>query len=376
MREGRARLMLSFSLSLGGWPLQPRLSRLGSVIRDAKLANRLRRYVRQDQTPHSLHATLTGFTTCHAAGHSYSGGMKALGLGLVLLAAALTPVSAQVTVELTLDQDLFLPAESMPLVVRITNRSGQSLHLGRSEDWLSFSVETHDGVVVPKLGEVPVGEDFVLESSRVVTLRVDLAPYFALNRSGRYSVTATMQLKDWNQSVRSQPKSFDIVESARMWEQAIGVPNSALGTNATPEIRKFILHQANSTKSQLRLYVRLTDASGAKPFRVFPIGPMVSFGRPEPQVDKFSNLHLLYQAGPRSFNYAVINPDGEIITRRTYDYAEKRPRLQPDAEGKVLVTGGVRRPTPQDVPSSTEAKSTESEPKPTPSPGEMMPPEL
>ena len=84
--------------------------------------------------------------------------MKALGLWLACLAAALTPVSAQVTVELTLEQDQFLPAESLPLAVRITNRSGQNLRLGRGEDWLTFSVEAREGEVVPKLGEVPVGE--------------------------------------------------------------------------------------------------------------------------------------------------------------------------------------------------------------------------
>ncbi len=302
--------------------------------------------------------------------------MKALGLWLACLAAALTPVSAQVTVELTLEQDQFLPAESLPLAVRITNRSGQDLRLGRGEDWLTFSVEAREGEVVPKLGEVAVGGEFELESSRVATLRVDLAPYFALSQPGRYSVTATMQIKDWNESVRSQPKGFDIIEGARLWEQAIGVPNLGSATNALPEIRKFILQQANYLKSQLRLYVRLTDASGARTFRVLPIGPMVSFGRPEPQVDKFSNLHLLYQEGPHSFNYTVINPEGEIIARRTYDYADKRPRLQPDADGKVLVAGGVRRPTPHDVPPSKPAKSTETEPKPTPSPGEMMPPGL
>jgi hypothetical protein len=300
--------------------------------------------------------------------------MKALGLWLACLAAALQPVSAQVTVELTLEQDQFLPAESLPLAVRITNRSGQSLRLGRGEDWLTFSVETHDGQVVPKLGEVPVGGEFVLDSSQVATFRVDLAPCFALSQQGRYSVTATMQIKDWNENVRSQPKGFDIIEGARLWEQAIGVPNPESATNALPEIRKFILQQANYLKSQLRLYVRLTDASGARTFRVLPIGPMVSFGRPEPQVDKFNNLHLLYQEGPRSFNYTVINPEGEIIARRTYDYGDKRPRLQPDAEGKVLVTGGVRRPTPQDIPPSKPGKSAETEPKPTPSPGELMPP--
>jgi hypothetical protein len=259
--------------------------------------------------------------------------------------------------------------------VRITNRSGQDLHLGKGDDWLTFSVESRDSQVVPKTGDVPVAGEFVLESSRTVTLRMDLAPYFLLNRPGRYSITATMQLKEWNQNIRSQPKSFDIIEGARLWEQEIGVPDSASGTNATPEIRRFVLQQANYLRTQLRLYVRLTDASGAKTFRVFPIGPMVSFGRPEPQVDKFSNLHLLYQEGPRSYNYTVINPDGEMIARRTYDYSDKRPRLTPDAEGKVLVTGGVRRPTAKDIPPSKTENPGEDVPKPKPAPGEMTLPE-
>jgi len=301
--------------------------------------------------------------------------MKALGLWLLLLAATLSPVSAQVTVELTPEQEQFLPAESLAVAVRITNRSGQNLRLGQGEDWLTFSVESRDNRVVPKTGDVPVAGEFVLESSRVVTLRVDLAPYFLLTHSGRYSVIATVQIKDWNQEIRSQPKSFDIIEGARLWEQDIGLPESASGTNGTPEIRKFILQQANYLRSQLRLYVRVTDASGARTFRVFPIGPMVSFGRPEPQVDKFSNLHLLYQDGPHSYNYTVINPDGEMIARRTYDYVDKRPRLVPDAEGKVLVMGGVRRPTPRDIPPSKPDKPAEDTPKPKPSPGEMMLPE-
>jgi hypothetical protein len=263
----------------------------------------------------------------------------------------------------------------MSVAVRITNRSGQGLRLGQTEDWLTFSVEGRGNQVVPKLGEVPVAGEFVLEPSRVVTLRMDLAPYFLLTRPGRYSITATMQLKDWNQSVRSQPKSFDVIEGTKLWEQEIGVPDSASGANATPEIRKFVLQQANYLRSQLRLYVRLTDASGNKTFHVFPVGPMVSFGRPEPQVDKFSNMHLLYQSGPHSYSYIVINPGGEIIARRTYDYVDKRPRLMPDAEGKVLVNGGARRPAANDIPSSKSENATVDKSKPKPSPGEMMLPE-
>jgi hypothetical protein len=300
--------------------------------------------------------------------------MKAFVLWLGLWLAALLPVSAQVTVEITQDQDQFLPGEALPTAVRIINRSGQSLRLGGQEDWLTFSVQSRSVEVVPKIAEVPVMDEFVVESSRVATKRVDLAPYFSLNRSGRYSVSATVRIKDWNQIITSPPKSFDIIEGAKLWEQEIGVPNSADPTGATPEVRKFILQQANSLKAQLRLYVRVTDASGAKIFRVLPIGSMVSFGRPEAQVDKFSNLHVLYQDGPHAFRYVVVDCGGELIARRTYDFLDKRPRLQPDADGKILVTGGVLRPTPNDVPPSMATPASEDVVKPLTSPGELVPP--
>jgi hypothetical protein len=300
--------------------------------------------------------------------------MKALGLWLCIWVAALAPVSAQVTVEVIQDQDAFLPAEAMPTAVRITNRSGQSLRLGREPDWLTFSVQSRGDEVVPKLGDVPVVDEFVLESSRVATKRVDLAPYFSLTHSGHYAVIATVRIKDWNQDVTSPPRNFDIIEGAKLWEQEFGVPNSVGPTNATPEVRKFILQQANYLKAQLRLYLRLTDASGSKTFRVFPIGPMLSFSRPEAQLDKFSNLHLLYQDAAHSFRYTVVSPDGEILARQVYDYVDKRPRLQPDMDGKILIAGGVRRVTPSDVPTPKPVTPAEEAPKPLPSPGELMPP--
>ena len=299
--------------------------------------------------------------------------MKVLGLGLGLLAATLLPASAQITVEVTQDQNQFLPCETLATAVRITNRSGRDLRLGQGDDWLTFSVQSVEETVVPRNGQVPVAGDFVLESSKVATKRVDLEPYFAISRPGHYSVTATVRIKDWNLQITSQPKSFDIIDGAKLWEQEIGVPNPNAPPNSTPEVRKYILQQANYLRSQLRLYVRLTDASGARTFRVFSVGPMVSFGRPEPQVDRLSNLHLLYQDGAHSFNYTVVNPDGEVIIRRTYDYGDTRPRLQPDQGGNILVTGGVRRLSPTDVPPYKPVAAGEAPSKPLPAPGEMMP---
>src|SRR5947209_7441918 len=101
--------------------------------------------------------------------------MKNFGFALTLLAASLPlPTRAQVTVEVLQQQDQFLPAESLPTAVRITNRSGQTLHLGTDEDWLTFAIEGREGIIVSKLGDAPVAGEFTLASSKMATKRVDL----------------------------------------------------------------------------------------------------------------------------------------------------------------------------------------------------------
>src|SRR6185295_6445177 len=112
-----------------------------------------------------------------------------------------------------------------------------------------------------------------------------LAPYFTLLKPGHYSVTATVRIKSWERELTSPPKGFDIIHGAKLWEQDFGLPASTSSTNASPEVRKYILEQANYLKGQIRLYLRVTDGSGLRSMRVFPIGQMISFSRPECQVD-------------------------------------------------------------------------------------------
>ena len=133
-----------------------------------------------------------------------------------------------------------------------------------------------------------------------------------------------------------------------------------------PEVRKYILEQANYLKGQIRLYMRLTDASGARTFRVFPIGQMVSFSKPEAQVDKLSDLHVLYANGPHSFNYTVLNPDGDLLMRDTYDYVTSRPRLQVNQEGEISVAGGVRRVTAKELSATKPPAAADEASKPKP----------
>ena len=258
--------------------------------------------------------------------------------------------SAQVTVDMVLDQEQFLPAEAMPVAVRITNRSGQPLHLGADANWLTFSVVSVNGPVVDKKSEVPVQGEFDVSSSQVATKRVDLAPYFALARHGAYRVTATVRIKDWGAEIQSPPKAFEVIDGAKLWSQTFGLPVPAGVTNQLPEVRKYTLEEANYLRSQLRMYVQVSDESELHVFKLRAIGPMVSFSQPEAQLDRLSCLHVLYQSGARTFLYSVINPDGDFVRQEYYDYANNHPRLHADDDGNITVVGGGRRVKPDNQP--------------------------
>jgi len=50
-------------------------------------------------------------------------------LVLVLAVLGFLRATAQMSVEMTMDQEQFLPSEAIPIAVKITNKSGQPVHL-------------------------------------------------------------------------------------------------------------------------------------------------------------------------------------------------------------------------------------------------------
>ncbi|HZF02137.1 MAG TPA: hypothetical protein VE344_09615 [Methylomirabilota bacterium] len=270
----------------------------------------------------------------------------------ILTALTFFRASAQVvSVEVKLDQDQFLPGESLPATVRVINNSGQTLHLGADENWLRFNIQPADGnFVVQKNSEPPVIDAFTLDSSQIATKKMNLAPYFGLKNAGRYRLVATVHIKEWDKDFSSLPMAFDIIDGAELWSRDFGVPMPADVTNRPPEVRKYILEEANYLRQQLRMYVLVSNQSRTRIFKVSAIGPMVSFSQPEAQLDRKSNLHVIYQSGAQMFIYSIINPDGEITQQDVYDLLNARPRLDVNDNGDIIVVGGVRRMKPGELP--------------------------
>lgn len=272
--------------------------------------------------------------------------MKHIALASALFAASLVTVMAQVTVEVLLDQDQFLSAESIRVGVKVINRSGQTMTFGATDDWLQFQVDTDRGSTT-RLGDIPVKGAFTLPSSKSGTKRLDISPYFAMTIPERYTVTATVKVPEWGQEFTSAPRSFHIIKGVKLWEQEFGLP---AGPSQPPVMRKYTLQQATLLKQQ-RLYVRISEANELNTIKVFSLGQLVSFGQPESKVDRESKLHVLFQTGSRNFNYSVVSPEGRLLIRQTHDYTPtSRPRLSVNDEGEVVVIGGTRQVSDTDIP--------------------------
>jgi hypothetical protein len=280
--------------------------------------------------------------------------MRKFAILLVLFSAAVFSARAQlngVTASLSLDQDQYLPGEDIQLKLTIVNRSGQPVVLGAEKQWIVFEVLGEHRDLAPGHGEMPVVGPFTLQSGQSITREFKPAPYFDFQHVGRYSVGAFIKVPQWKQEITCKPAAFVIAGGTPLTlhgEFAFGVPPPAGTTNLAPEVRRYSLMKVTEL-DQIKLYFRLTDRNG-RTLRVFPLARMVDFGDPEAQMDRANNLHVLFQTGARTFTYCVMDPGGLLLERQFHEYADSRPKLRLDEDGRVFVGGGRRLLTWNDIP--------------------------
>jgi hypothetical protein len=273
---------------------------------------------------------------------------------LCLFACALvtSTTMGQIDVKLSTTQEQFLPAERLEVAVKISNFTGGPLRLGSHPQWIAFNVQRADGGVVNKITNVPETGEFTLEQSTSGTLRFDLAPQFAIDRPDRYRVTATVTPVASGETYVSAPLAFDIISGVRLNEdRTFGF----VKTDGSVEQRKYILQQANFLK-HLRLYLRVTDATESRSFKVVPLGGVVTFNPPRWGMDRQSYFHVLHQFSADEYRYHRIDPDGNLLTLQTWRATSRRPELRVNDSGEIAVVGGVRLLDRTDIPATTDAE--------------------
>jgi hypothetical protein len=273
--------------------------------------------------------------------------MKSLASALAALCLLSAGVRAQVSVEVDLNQETYIPHEECIAEIKVTNFSGRPIKFSGKTDWFDLVVESHDGYIVEKLADPPEAEPFEVPSSARGTRRVNLSKAFNISKIGRYRVVAMVRVPELNLDATSQRKSFDVGGGSKLWEQSFGVPAPA---GQPMEVRRYALIQANAGK-RLTLYARISDEHDDEVIRVFPLGGLLTFSRPDAQVDREGRLHVLFQTGAKIFSYNVVAPDGKLVVRQTHQISDTRPALH-QREGVIKVAGGFRMKSHQDIPPS------------------------
>jgi hypothetical protein len=160
-----------------------------------------------------------------------------------------------------------------------------------------------------------------------------------------------MKIAQWNLEIACKPVVLTVSEGTplpNLGDLTVGVPPPAGVTNAPPEVRRYSLIKV-SWLEELKLYFRLTDKNG-RTLRVFPLAPMMSFSDPRAQIDRANNLHVLLQTGAHIFTYFELDPNGSLLARQFYQYTQSRPVLLGGDDGQIMVAGGRRQVTWNDIP--------------------------
>lgn len=276
--------------------------------------------------------------------------LKKITLYFSLLFCAVFGAHGQVDVSLEFKKEFFLAHESILAEVKIVNFSGKTLHFGADKNWLQFSIESRGEFPVEKMGDLDVVEKFEVPNASRAIRRVHLVPAYKIDHAGRYRISAYVNIPELNTQLVTTPVEIGILSATVVWDREIGVVKDDKDPSAPIEIRKYSLMRAVN-ESQIDLYVKVTDKYQQHIYGVYSLGNIVSFGEPERQVDRFSNLHVLMQNGARTFRYTIVKPDGKILLRQRHDYSNSRPKLMMDKTGLIQVRGGSRKPSFDDIPS-------------------------
>lgn len=292
-----------------------------------------------------------------------------------LLVAAL-PAYAQLEVEVTLDNTIFLKYEPIMAHVKISNFAGYTIGLFNHNDkpWLSFYVSRPNGEQVDDMGVEYDLQQAQVAGGDTLTVNVNLTPVYNIRAPGMYRVMATVYSASHNKQFRSNMRQFDLTTGRDLWKQTIAIlptnappPSTSAATNAPiadENLRTYVIVAKHLDRGE-QLYARIEDESKNAIYGVVSLGVLMGYGKPSAMVDRQSHLHVLHQVGSRAFAYAELDPGGKLVRQKMYSNVRSLPRLTITDDGFVSIAGGEQTyPNPSILPLPTSEATTVDTPLP------------
>ena len=280
----------------------------------------------------------------------------AASLVLILVSLAL-PLRAQVQVDITLERNLFILGEVIPVTVTVTNLTGNDLDLIDSgiNKWFGFDVTSADGRPLPPRDGDYVNPPVQLGAGQKITRTVNITPLFPVDEFGSYRVRACIYLAQGNRFCKSPTLNFDVTEGLQVWQKTVGVPDGFPGAGGTRTVTLLIHHLPQSKQ----LYLRIEDTQGGLRKCMHKLGRILTSTIPDVQLDNKNRIHVLQNNAPKVFLYSSVGLEGEVLDRKSFNEMATRPSMHRTADGSIQIVGGelydpTAKPAEQTLPSLSD----------------------
>lgn len=243
----------------------------------------------------------------------------------------------QIQVELKFPRLQFISHEPVYATIGITNLAGRDVELqdADGQNWFGFDVTGSEGQLI---GATRPSSQPPLQiaAGQKVTQKVNITPLFSIYDLGLYHVRAHIYFRDLGKFFYSPSRVIEVTDARPIWQQTVGVPEDAGPGGA----RTYSL-MTNRFPDHTSLYVRVAEKDSGIVYATYSLGRMILYEDPKVQIDQQNRLHVLHCSGPRTWSYAVIGLNGELVTHSSYSEVKSRPHLVKMADGMIQVHGGA-----------------------------------
>jgi len=266
------------------------------------------------------------------------------------LGLAASTAVAQIQVELKFPRLQYIAYEPVVANLTITNLAGRDVDLrdNGNQAWFGFEVTGADGQSIPQISKVST-EALNIATGKRVTRKINLTPVYGVHDFGTYRVRAHIYFADLNKFFYSATKVFEVSDARPIWQKTVGVPPEE---GASGSARTYSL-MTNRFPDHTSLYVRVENKDTGLVYATYSLGQLIAFDQPQAEFDRSNQLHVLYCAAPRTWSYARVGLNGELISRASFGETKTRPRLVHSEDGVVKVAGGM-----MDTPMTQAARET------------------
>lgn len=261
-----------------------------------------------------------------------------LSWSLICLVFVASSAGAQIQVELRFPRLQYIAHEPVVAKLTITNLTGRDVNLrdNRGQPWFGFEITGNEGQSIPQVSNAGSGP-LVVATGKRVTRKIDLTPLYSVNDFGTYRVRAHVYFAELNKFFYSPTKVFEITDARPIWQGTVGVPAEE---RSVGNVRTYSL-LTNRFPDHTSLYVRVEDQDRRMVYATYSLGQVIAFDQPQAEFDRSNQLHVLYCAAPRTWSYARVGLNGELLSRASFAETKTRPRLVHSWDGMIKVAGGM-----------------------------------